>query len=336
MSTTVDLIGERVVPHARLVDVLRVLVWVLGVVLALPAVTLTLARLSGSERQTAVQVQAFAPLAVPLYAGLVVLLVAVGVSSGVRLVPVAAAVAAALLLAVHVAWVAPLMRAEAAPAGGRLTVMTSNLRIGRADMEAVLAAARENDVDLLALEEVRPAALRRLDAAGVSEVFPYRIGESTGTVVLSRTPLTAATRILGGNDSWAVTWRGRRVFAVHPAYPRRNAAWRGELSALAVLAARDRPALMLGDFNATQDHRPFRVILRAGYRDAAEQAGSGWQPTWPVRGTARPFGLPLPPSVAIDHVLLGDGLVATSTRTVVVGGTDHKSLVATLVDSTGS
>jgi endonuclease/exonuclease/phosphatase family metal-dependent hydrolase len=99
---------------------------------------------------------------------------------------------------------------------------------------------------------------------------------------------------------------------------------------VAVLARTERPEFMLGDFNATVDQRPFRRILEAGYRDAAEQAGSGWQPTWPVRGTARPFGLPLPPSVAIDHVLVGDGLVATSTETVVVGGTDHKSLLATL------
>ena len=316
---------------------LRVVVWTLVVLLSVPAVVLTIARISGSERQVAVQAQAFAPLAIPLYAGVVLLLVVAFLASERRVPAAAAAVLAVALGALHVSWVAPLLRAEAAPPGDRVTVMTSNLLRGGADVDAVLAVARAADVELLALEEVTPAALERLDAAGVAEQFPYVVGDGSGTVAFARTPLTDATRILGGNNSWAFTWQGRRVFAVHPAYPRRNTAWRGELSAIAVLAERERPEIMLGDFNATLDHRPFRTILGTGYRDAAEQAGSGWQPTWPVRGTAHPFGVPLPPSVAIDHVLVGDGLVATSTRTVVVGGTDHKSLLATLADgSAGS
>jgi endonuclease/exonuclease/phosphatase (EEP) superfamily protein YafD len=305
-------------------------VWAVALVLALPAVALTVARASGSERQTAVQVQAFAPLAIPLYAGLVLLLVVVALRAGSRALPVAAAVAAAVLLAVHTTWVAPLLRADAAPVGATLTVMTSNLLLGEADMEAVLAAARAHDVDLLALEEVRPAALGRLEAAGVGQVFPYRAGSPGDTMVFARTPLTEAVPIGPGTSTWSVGWRGMRVLAVHAAYPRRNAAWRDDLAALADRAGTERPDIMLGDFNATQDHRPFRGILAAGYRDAAEQAGSGWQPTWPVRGTAHVFGVPLPPSVAIDHVLVGDGLVATSTRTVVVGHTDHEALIATL------
>ena len=303
--------------------------WVVALVLALPAVALTVARLSGSEQRVAVQAQAFAPLAILLYAGLVLLLVAVSARAGSRALPVAAAVAAAVLLAVHAAWVAPMLRAEAAPTGGTVTVMTANLLHGRADMTAVLATARADDVDLLALEEATPAALARLEAAGVAATFPYRSGE-WGTVVLARTPLADEMPIPGVEDSLAVTWEGRRIFAVHPAYPRRTADWRAQLAALALEAADQRPALLLGDFNATRDHQPFRRLLGTGYRDAAEQAGSGWQPTWPVRGTARPWGLPLPPSVAIDHVLVGHGLVATSTRTVVVGNTDHKALVATL------
>jgi endonuclease/exonuclease/phosphatase family metal-dependent hydrolase len=311
--------------------VLRTIVWLLIVLLALPAVTLTVARLSGSERVTAIQAQAFTPLAVPLYAGLVLLLVVVPVRSEHRALPAVAAVVAAVLLAVHVSWVAPSLRAEAAPAGERITVMSSNLLVGAADMDAVLAAAREHGVDLLALQEVTPAALARLDAAGVTETFPYRAGSPEGTMVLAREPLTDVGSLGAVKDSWAVTWHGLRVFAVHPAYPRLPVAWHEQLAEIAAHARTDHPDLLLGDFNATSDHRPFRAILAAGYRDAAEQAGSGWQPTWPVRGTARPFGVPLPPSVAIDHVLVGSHLVATSTGTVVVGGTDHKSLVATVV-----
>src|SRR4051794_29563358 len=188
-----------------------ILVWVLALVIALPAVALTVARLSGSEQRAAVQAQAFAPLAILLYAGLVLLLVAVSARAGSRGLPVAAAVAAAVLLAVHAAWVAPMLRAEAAPTGGTVTVMTANLLHGGADMTAVLATARADDVDLLALEEATPAALARLEAAGVAETFPYRSGE-WGTVVLARTPLADEDPIPGVEDSLAVTWEGRRIF----------------------------------------------------------------------------------------------------------------------------
>ncbi|MFI2707777.1 endonuclease/exonuclease/phosphatase family protein, partial [Nocardioides sp. CER28] len=125
--------------------------------------------------------------------------------------------------------------------------------------------------------------------------------------------------------------RGWRVFAVHPSYPLRTTAWRQDLAALAERATTERPDVMLGDFNATWDHRPFRHLLAAGYRDAAAQSGAGWQPTWPVRPAVRPAWMRLSPSVTIDHVLVGAGLVAASTRTARIPGTDHKALVASLV-----
>ena len=305
--------------------------WAVCLLLALSAVTLTIARMSGSERTTAVQVQAFAPLAIPLYAALVLVLLVVLLRADQRTLPGVAALLATALLTVHVTWVAPLVRAEAAPPGEPLTVMSANLWRGRADVGEVLAVARESDVSLLVLEEVRPAALARLEVAGVAESFPYRVGDPGDTMVLSRSPLTEPEPLLDGTGSWAVTWQGRRVYAVHSSYPRRNADWRRDLAELAQAARAERPDLMLGDFNATRDHRPFRTLLDVGYRDAAEQAGAGWQPTWPAPGTTRQMGVLLPPTVAIDHVLVGPGLVAASTHTRVVGGTDHQALVARLV-----
>lgn len=311
---------------------LRVVVWAVVVLLGLPAVVVTVARLSRSERRAAVQAQAATPLAIPLYAALAVLLGAVGVASDDRVLPAVGAVAAVALLVLHLFWVAPLVRADPAPAGDGLTVMTSNVLLGRADVGALLGVARACDVGLLAVQEMRPATLARLDAAAVAETFPHRAGDPRSTMVFARTPLTDVASIGRAGKFWAVTWQGRRVFAVHPSYPLRNAAWRGDLQALASRARAERPDVLLGDFNATLDHRPFRAILGLGYRDAAEQSGAGWQPTWPVRRAVRPLWMRLLPSVTIDHVLAGEGLVATSTRTVVVDGTDHKALVATLVD----
>jgi endonuclease/exonuclease/phosphatase (EEP) superfamily protein YafD len=83
---------------------------------------------------------------------------------------------------------------------------------------------------------------------------------------------------------------------------------------------------VVGDFNATRDHQPFRAILDTGLRDAAEQAGSGWQPTWPARGS---WGW-LRPLLTIDHVLATDQWQAVDTSTLEVPGSDHLALVARL------
>ena len=43
-------------------------------------------------------------------------------------------------------------------------------------------------------------------------------------------------------------------------------------------------------------------------------------------------GIPIPTSVAIDHVLVGERLTALTTSTVVVGSSDHLALVAEVAE----
>ena len=56
--------------------------------------------------------------------------------------------------------------------GPRLVVMTSNVWLGSADVEALLRVAREHDVDVLSLQELRPKTVARLERAGAAEQFP--------------------------------------------------------------------------------------------------------------------------------------------------------------------
>ena len=92
--------------------------------------------------------------------------------------------------------------------------------------------------------------------------------------------------------------------------------------------------MIVGDLNATMDHAPMRELVGRGFRDAATEARSRWQPTWqptwPSAGVVARFGVTVPPLVAIDHVLVAEGLRALATRTYPVRGTDHLALVATL------
>ena len=69
--------------------------------------------------------------------------------------------------------------------------------------------------------------------------------------------------------------------------------------------------------------RPFRNLLRSGYRDAAEQSGAGIEPTFPANWR-------LPPFIAIDHIL-SRSCTATSLRTIKIPGSDHRGLAATVM-----
>jgi endonuclease/exonuclease/phosphatase (EEP) superfamily protein YafD len=71
-----------------------------------------------------------------------------------------------------------------------------------------------------------------------------------------------------------------------------------------------------------------RALVASGYSDAATQAHSRWQPTWPASGQVTRFGVPLPSLVPIDHVLVKGGLHALRTESVEIDGTDHRALVA--------
>jgi endonuclease/exonuclease/phosphatase (EEP) superfamily protein YafD len=125
---------------------------------------------------------------------------------------------------------------------------------------------------------------------------------------------------------------GLRLLAVHPRPPIGDAsAWWSDQRVIRKAARKGRtPAMIVGDLNATMDHLPLRELVGRGYQDAATQATSGWQPTWPAAGEVSRFGISLPSLLPIDHVFLGVGLRALSTKSVTVDGTDHRALVATV------
>ena len=84
-----------------------------------------------------------------------------------------------------------------------------------------------------------------------------------------------------------------------------------------------RSHVLLGDFNATLDHRELRRVLDRGYTDAADATGDGLSPTFPVT-----WPIPL---IAIDHVLVPRTI---GVRRVSIGdlpGSDHRAVVAELV-----
>ncbi len=219
-------------------------------------------------------------------------------------------------------------------------VLTANLGMGQADPSAMVALARET-ADLVAVQEMTQSAADGLSAAGMDDVFPYRVvlpaPRASGIGLWSRHPIPHAGRV----DGYTLPMLGARiripgvavdvtVLSVHLAapWPAPIAQWRHDIALFpATLEEVGRSAasgavIVAGDFNATADMAPFRRLLDEGYDDAAAEAGAGLARTFP--GDAR-----WPPLIGIDHILIRH-CAAAGARTVVVPGSDHRGLLATV------
>lgn len=125
-----------------------------------------------------------------------------------------------------------------------------------------------------------------------------------------------------------IAGREVRLQLVHPLPPIPGMVddWHRELGHIRAYAAgvKDAPAIVAGDFNATQDHAGFRRVLDAGgLRDSAALGGASRTPSWPT-AVFRPLG------AQIDHVLIGRDLSVRGARFLELPDTDHRALLVGL------
>ncbi|MDA0635970.1 endonuclease/exonuclease/phosphatase family protein, partial [Nonomuraea sp. MCN248] len=221
-------------------------------------------------------------------------------------------------------------------AGGTpLRVLAANLMVGLADTGELMALVSRVRPDVLALQEVTPAALERLERAGLRETLPHAVTRprpgAGGSALYARHPLTPGEAIEHGRFGQVRAELAHpggarvEVVSVHPCPPKRygpQPCWRSGLEALP--RAGGPPRVLAGDFNATLDHLLMRELLDSGYRDAAEVTGQGLRATWPQGGWG-----PVP-GVAIDHVLADSRLGVRSFSVHGLKGTDHHPVSAVL------
>ncbi|TQR85355.1 endonuclease/exonuclease/phosphatase family protein [Mycobacterium hodleri] len=264
--------------------------------------------------------------------------VVLGVWARRRLLVVVAALLTAVLAALQVPW---FLSATPDPSSVAVRTMTVNMLYGLAEPDALTRAAAQ-DADVVLVQELTPDAARGLSAAGIAKTFPYQALDarpvSAGVGIYSRYPITDSTRI-GGYKLAMVSAQVRiprvsqdvSLLTVHldAPWPRPIIGWQkdiakfpGTLDDVAADAANG-TVIVGGDFNSTFDMLPFRALLTNGYADAARQAGSGRNFTYPAN---KPF----PPVLGIDHVLTRNA-TAVSTATVELPGTDHRALLATVM-----
>jgi len=221
-------------------------------------------------------------------------------------------------------------------------VLSANLRLGRADVPSFVDLARAS-ADVITLSEMTPDWLRRFYASGIRTEFPYSVlvpvPGAGGFGLWSRFPLAPVTPLKGGGMIAArVQFPGVRidpvvasVHIINPLafYGRAFDQWRSGIAAAQVRmagladAAGPGAVIVAGDFNSTPDMRQFRDLLTGGYRDAVDQIGAGFMPTFPSHPV-------FPPLITIDHVLTRNA-AASSIRTIDLRGSDHRALLATVV-----
>lgn len=238
----------------------------------------------------------------------------------------------------------PLYRSSPAPepSARSVRVMQANIRLGEADLDALVRAARDRDVDLLTVIELTEPAVTELAAAGIEDVLPYSCGRPRagggGAGIYSRYPLRECALLDGFvlNNLRAVAaipdTDPTAVFALHPLPPYPEPAWKWvyELKRLRpIFEAEPHPMIVGADFNSTYDHRQYRELLENSTPsgapqlvDAAEYVGAGVVPTFPADRI-------IPPLLAIDRIL-ARGLVPVSFERFDVPGSDHLGVVGNL------
>ena len=213
-----------------------------------------------------------------------------------------------------------------------IEIMTANVQAGGGQADLVAANIVANDPDIVVLQEVKYEFLVQLRDDPTLADWQFRAdadANSTKTeVIWSKWPITdiefgtlgLRSSVVGTVD----TPHGRldigSVHTIAPSRPSRVDEWKAQFWGLQTLPT-DTPSVMAGDFNATEDHQPFRQLLSQGWTDVHDDKGCGIDNTWPVEDL--PF-----PVMRLDHILVTDHFEVLSTELGDAGGSDHLAVIS--------
>ena len=213
-----------------------------------------------------------------------------------------------------------------------ISAFVLNTQYGRAAIGEVLEVVEARSPDVLVFLEHTSAFDAAVSSSGLRDSYPHAVGtvreDPGGTMILSRSPLVEVERaetifdnIVVATTVDGVEWT---LAGVHTVPPQMGAGlWAGDGRLLRGVAERhlDTQFLMLGDFNAIEQHHTMRLLSDAGMVNsmAGLTGVDAWRPTWPAGGV-------MPPFARIDHVLHGPGVSASPPDLIEIEGTDHLGL----------
>ncbi len=116
-----------------------------------------------------------------------------------------------------------------------------------------------------------------------------------------------------------------QLVLAHPTTPKNESGYLERNQEISLLkkemAALNNPKVLIGDLNCGPWSPVFADLLKAGLRDS--QQGIGPQPSWPARTGRVIDGLPIPPLVPIDHVLVSQDIIVLERTAGPSLGSDH-------------
>jgi len=239
-------------------------------------------------------------------------------------------------------------RRQPTPDGAGLQLFFSNLWNQVGDISPLAKEISEAGADVVILRELTPRHLEVLERRATFEGFGWRTVQpghgATGGGLWSRLELVSSEWwYLGGRAHVRCVVVQRcghtaEVLGIHVPAPVGGhvALWASTLRDLASrvssrLTEDATPLVVAGDFNATVDHLPFRLLNRAGLVDAAAVRHRGWRMTWPNR--TRWW---LPRLLRLDHVLVSANVGIAGYRTGRGTPSDHAPVSVTLTCGTCS
>ena len=217
-----------------------------------------------------------------------------------------------------------------------VSVASINLLFSNPAVEAVADDLLERDPDVIFFAEYTTEHHETLVSHSLADRYPFRIDRdgrfARGVSLWSKFPVDENDRRVFDERTIDVTLSGPdgliRLLGVHPPTPVFDfSKWVGGLDRIGVMVSESTQRLLvIGDFNASYWHPPFRALLRRDLTDAHIAHGRGWSTSWPTDQVVPPF-------VRLDHALTGNGLVSTDVTDFRVPGSDHVGFVVTVTPS---
>jgi endonuclease/exonuclease/phosphatase (EEP) superfamily protein YafD len=241
----------------------------------------------------------------------------------------------------HVALIAPLVTQDPQPAWAvsapSISIASANVLFENTPTAESVAALAALDVDVIVIVELTPEWVEAMRSAGLLERFPFQTlkpqkGSSNGTGIFSKTPFVdertdqAGTRKVPSVDVMVGNQR-LQIVALHPQAPSSGTvleSWEKQIEGHGpIVDKRTGPLVLVGDFNSSYLHPPFRHLLSRGLRDVHELMGRGLTFSYPV-------GDRVPPVTRIDHALITSEIAVLSVDEVTIPGSDHRGFVTRL------
>lgn len=219
--------------------------------------------------------------------------------------------------------------------GPTIQLMSANVLTSNTHYDDFLAIVKENDPDMLLVQEINDAWLTALDP--LRSDYPYVTAEARsdnfGIATFSRIELTKS-EIMFDPESLVpsiqsiVELDGHSVTVINyhtlpPAGPRYAKTRNRQLAFLKdKVVSTDNHVIIAGDLNTTMWSPHYLDLVREGKLKNARK-GFGLQPTW-MRDRIPFLTLPL------DHVLCSAHLHATASKVLPSFGSDHRAILVNL------